>query len=251
MQQPLFDVVIPLGPKDEDMIQKCINSIYNNVVGVRYIFVISHRPIDLSDCIVLQESNFPFKKEEIAKRTSEKQAGWYLQQLIKLHAPLMISNIMENVLVVDADTVFYKRTRFYENGKFQFDRVLGLTHEPYFQQMKRLHPSFTQWKKATSGAINVMLFNKKIMTEIFEKVQAHHGGKQFWEVFLDSVTEKTGSGASEYEIYFNYMMNFHFDQVKLRPLQFSNDGQRSKEARGDWNYVSYHHYRQRPSATKI
>lgn len=247
MQPPSFDVIIPLGPQDESIVQKCIDSVYTHVVGVRNVFVISHRPIQLSDCIVLQESAFPFKKADVEKRTSTKKAGWYLQQLIKLYAPLLISNILENVLVVDADTIFYKRTRFLENGQFLFDKVTGLVHEPYFIHMKKLHPSFTQWKKATSGITNVMIFNKKILSEIFEKVETHHNdGRSFWEIFLDCVTEKESSGASEYELYFNYVMSFHFDQVRMRPLQWSNDGQRVnlEKAKGDWHYVNYHIYRQ-------
>jgi hypothetical protein len=89
-----------------------------------------------------------------------------------------------------------------------------------------------------------MIFNKKIIIELMTKVEDLHK-KDFWMVFLDCITEKTKSGASEYEIYFNYMMNFKADVSRVRPLQWSNDGQRSIVQRGDWNYVSYHSYNQK------
>jgi hypothetical protein len=235
-----FDVVIPFGPKDDDIIQRCVNSVLTHVVGVRYVFVIAHEKntMDLSNCIVLKEESFPFKRADIVEKTSEERAGWYIQQLIKFYAPLLISNITENVLLVDADTVFYKRTKYIENGKFLFDKVMGPLHQPYFEHMKRLHPTFTVWKPVTSGIINTMIFNKKIVIELMTKVEDLHK-KDFWMAFLDCITEKTKSGASEYEIYFNYMMTAKADVSRIRPLQWNNNGQRSIVQRGDWNYVSY------------
>jgi hypothetical protein len=235
-----FDVVIPFGPKDDDIIQRCVNSVLTHVVGVRYVFVIAHEKntMDISNCIILKEESFPFKRADVVEKTSEERAGWYIQQLIKFYAPLLISNITENVLIVDADTVFYKRTRFIENGKFLFDKVVAPTHQPYFDHMKRLHPTFTVWKPLTSAITNTMIFNKKIVIEIMTKVEDFHK-KDFWMVFLDCVTEKTKSGASEYEIYFNYMMITKAAVSRVRPLQWNNNGQRSIVQRGDWNYVSY------------
>jgi hypothetical protein len=242
-----FDVVIPFGPKDDDIIQRCVNSVLTHVVGVRYVFVIAHEKntMDISNCIILKEESFPFKRADVVEKTSEERAGWYIQQLIKFYAPLLVSNITENVLIVDADTVFYKRTRFIENGKFLFDKVVAPTHQPYFDHMKRLHPTFTVWKPLTSAITNTMIFNKKIVIELMTKVEDFHK-KDFWLAFLDCITEKTKSGASEYEIYFNYMMNVKTDQTRVSPLQWNNNGQRSIVQRGDWNYVSYPWYSQKP-----
>ncbi len=201
----MIDAVVPLGPHDEEIVQKCIDSIYQNVVDIRYVFVISHRAIDLSNCIVLQESDFPFKHEEVASLTSEKRAGWYTQQLIKLYAPLLISNILEDVLIVDADTIFYKRTRFMENGKYLYDRVMEFPHIPYFEHMVRLHPSFVPWKRNVSGITNCMILNKKFLSELMAQVETFHKD-DFWHVYLKSVQVKEGSGAADYEVYFHWVM---------------------------------------------
>jgi hypothetical protein len=244
-----FDVVIPFGPKDEDMIDRCVSSIYMNVVGFRYIYVIAKSSRDISGALVLDERDFPFNYEAVLEKTSEVKAGWYLQQLIKLYSPLLISDILDNVLIVDADTVFYKRTKFIENGKYLYDKVVEPTHQPYFDHMARLHPSFVPWKRNTSGITNLMLFNKKILIEIMEKVETKHK-KNFWEAFLDCVTEKTTAGASEYELYFNYMMNTKQELVRVRPLQWSNHGQRlDKKSPGAWHYVNYHHQHQKKPRT--
>ncbi len=241
----MIDAVVPLGPHDEDIVQKCIDSIYQNVVDIRYVFVISHRAIDLSNCIVLQESDFPFKHEEVASLTSEKRAGWYTQQLIKLYAPLLISNILEDVLIVDADTIFYKRTRFMENGKYLYDRVMEFPHIPYFEHMVRLHPSFVPWKRNVSGITNCMILNKKFLAELMAQVETHHKN-DFWRVYLKSVQVKEGSGAADYEAYFHWVMRNKADRVKLRPLQWNNQGQRSRIGvkTGDWHYISYHWHTQ-------
>jgi hypothetical protein len=240
-----IDAVVPLGPHDEGIVQTCIDSIYNHVAGIRYVFVIAHRPIDLSNCIILQESDFPFKHEEIAALTSEKRAGWYMQQLIKLYAPILISNILENVLIVDADTIFYKRTRFMENNKYLFDRVAEFPHQPYFDHMLRLHPTFVPWRKNISGITNCMILNKKFMLEMISQVETLHN-TDFWRAYLEKVVLKEGSGAAEYELYFHWVMRNKADQVRLRPLQWHNQGQRTKIGvkTGDWNYISYHWHTQ-------
>lgn len=243
-----FDIVIPLGPKDEDMIDRCVSSIYRHVVGFRYVFIVAKNPRDISGALVLDETTFPFSYDEVLAKTSEKRAGWYLQQLIKLYAPLLITDILENVLTVDADTIFHKRTKFIESGKFLYDKTTE-THAPYFEHMIRLHPSFTTWKRSTSGITNVMLLNKKILIELMEKVETLHR-KNFWEAFLDTITEKNGAGASEFEIYFHYIMTNKPELVRLRPLQWSNWGQRADtKPAGDWNYVNYHHHQQRKPRT--
>lgn len=243
-----IDAVVPLGPHDEDIVQRCIDSIYEHVAGIRYVFVVAHRHVDLSNCIILQETDFPFKREEVAALTSEKRAGWYTQQLIKLHAPLLISNLLENVLVVDADTIFYKRTKFMENGKYLFDRVAEFPHQPYFDHMRRLHPSLVPWKKNISGITNCMILNKSFLQELMVTVENFHKF-DFWRVYLNMVELKEGSGAAEYEVYFHWVMRNKADQVKLRPLQWNNQGQRTKIGvkTGDWNYITYHWHNQSKS----
>ena len=246
-----FDVVIPFGPNDNDIIDRCVSSIHRNVVGFRFVYVIAKTPRDISGAIVLDENDFPFKYDTVLERTSEKKAAWYLQQLIKLYAPLLISEILDNVLIVDADTVFYKRTKFTENGKYSYDKLMEPTNDTYYAHMARLHSSFVPWKRNISGNTNVMIFNKTVLIELMEKVEQKHN-KNFWEAYLDCITDKTGAGASEYELYFNYVMNTREKSVCIRPLQWSNNGQRlDTKAPGAWHYVNYHYQQQRKPRTFV
>jgi hypothetical protein len=146
-------------------------------------------------------------------------------------------------LIVDADVIFFKRVKFLDNGKFLFDKNHE-THLPYFAHIKRLHPSFGPAFRNTSGIVNVMIVNKEILRELFQKVEDYHK-QEFWNVFLDQVAPNEFSGASEYEIYFHYINKFHPNKVILRPLRYSNFGLRSKLEGGDWHYITYHHHVQK------
>lgn len=240
------DVIIPLGPKDEDIVGRCIASIRQWVNGVRHIFVIAHRPMEIPGTFVVTEDKFPFSREEVVKRTSEKRAGWYIQQLVKFYAPLMISNTLENCVIIDADVVFYRRVKFLEGDKFLFDKNHEV-HQPYFDHMKRLHPEFEPWKRNFSGIVNCMVFNKTIITELMEKVEVYQK-KPFWEAYLECLDKKdvNGSGSADYELYFHYVMRNYGTRVILRPLQYSNFGQRWETPTGDWHYVTYHYHIQKP-----
>ncbi len=55
-------------------------------------------------------------------------------------------------------------------------------------------------------------------------VQQNHKGVEFWKVFLKEVdpTLYDLSGASEYEIYFNFMLTYNPRFMKVRPLRWIN-----------------------------
>ena len=46
------------------------------------------------------------------------------------------------------------------------------------------------------------------------------------------------SGASEYEIYFNYIFKYHVDSVKIRKLKWINTD--ILDINSDNDYISYH-----------
>lgn len=238
-----FDVCIPVGPNDEDILGKCVESIRKFVIGVRTIYIVSSRPIDISGAFVFHESLFPFTKDDVKAKVLEKRTGWYLQQLIKLYALFILPECLPNCLIVDADTIFFKRVRFLDKGKFLFDKNHEV-HPPYFAHMKRLHPSFESAFRKTSGIVNMMILNKDILAELFQKVEEYHK-QEFWKVFLDQVGPNEFSGASEYEIYFHYIHKFHQNQVIFRPLRYDNFGQRSKIEGGDFHYINFHYHVQK------
>ena len=72
----------------------------------------------------------------------------------------------------------------------------------------------------------------------------HHEVTSFHKVFLANVSTNTQSGASEYEIYFNYMMINHSDKIKIRKLKMRNVGS-LKNLNSNHDYVSYHWHSRR------
>ena len=92
----MFDVVIPLGPNDLENIEKQIACTKTNVIGLRNIYVVT--PIHgfiYNDCTIIDESIFPFVDQIAIYHGKDKRNSWYLQQLIKLYAGIIIPGILE------------------------------------------------------------------------------------------------------------------------------------------------------------
>jgi FkbM family methyltransferase len=225
----LFDIVIPLGPNDVEVITKQLDHTKKNVIGYRKIFVISSIPgLQLEGCVVVPEELFPFNLSTVAQfHGSRERNGWYLQQLLKLYAGMYIDGILNKYLVIDADTFFLQPTSFLTITGEPMYSFSTEYHIPYFIHMKKLHPAFDKVIQQ-SGICHHMFFETVYIKELISQVENIYQ-KSFIDVFLSSVTEVDGSGASEYEIYFNYMIKNHKDHIVLRQLT-SND------------VVSYHYY---------
>ena len=56
--------------------------------------------------------------------------------------------------------------------------------------------------KNKSGICHHMIFETKYIDELISGMEKNHNDL-FYNIFLKTVTDKEGSGASEYEIYFN------------------------------------------------
>jgi hypothetical protein len=235
----LYDIVIPVGPSDSDQINDQLTFTTKNIIGYRNIYLICYdtsiQIIDKS-IIIIDEKTFPFTIKDVEKYHSKyDRNGWYLQQLLKLYAGLVIPGILERYLVIDADTYFLKPTVFVEDNKCLYNTG-NEYHIPYFQHMLKLYPSMEK-QIQESGICHHMMFETKYINELFSKIEQQHHDL-FYNVFLKLVTHKIHSGASEYEIYFNYMLKNHADKIKIRSLKWSNESKFSFNL----DYVSCHYY---------
>ena len=235
---PSFDVVIPVGPNDRTVIEEQVKYTKKNIIGYRNIYLISYDPsIILDGCITVNEKIFPFNMETIAKYHGKlDRNGWYLQQLLKLYAGKIIPNILDKYLVIDSDTFFLKPTTFVENNKCLYNYGTEY-HEPYFHHMKKLDNDLIKIDENKSGICHHMIFEKKYIDELITKIEKNHNGL-FYEIFLKEVTDKTGSGASEYEIYFNYMLKNNPDKIQIRNLSWTDTNK--LETNSNYDYISYH-----------
>ncbi len=271
----MFDVVIPLGPNDVKYFGQQLEHTRKYVIGYRRIYVVAFDPglatlasssssndgdsgdsvkgassssNDGDSVIIVPESVFPFSKNTVSVyHGANSRNGWYFQQLLKLYAWAYLDGLLDRYLVIDADTFFVNPTRFETtDGKclYNFAREY---HPPYFEHMARMSPVFTRTYEL-SGICHHMLFETGAVKEIIGLVEAAHKGKRLWEVFLECVDvglrHGIGSGASEYELYFHYIMKTRLEEVEIRELVWDNVAEWAPDKWVEHDYVAWHHYDQ-------
>jgi FkbM family methyltransferase len=236
----VFDIVILLGPHDKELIGEQIEYTKKNIIGYRNIYLISYdSTINIEGCYTINENIFPFTIETVSQIHGKMERnGWYLQQLLKLYAGIVIPDILDKYLVIDADTFFLKPTTFIENNKCLYNYSKEY-HIPYFEHMKRLNKNLIKVDKNKSGICHHMIFETKYIKELFKIIENEYNDT-FYNVFLKLVDDKDKekSGASEYEIYFNFMLNNYNDNIIIRELDWSNS--KTLDLNKNKTYISCH-----------
>ena len=252
-----IDVVIPCTKKDLATLELCIAGIKENCHEIRRIIVVSKEPLT-SNAEWYDENLYPFSMHEVAcellgstiggtKYVANRinRLGWIYQQLLKLYAQRIIPGISSNVLILDSDTIFLNPITFIvETGAALFD-ISCEYHLPDFAHAERLLPYLHRVFPSFSGICNHMLMQKCVVDDLHQAVETRHN-LPFWRAFLRCVkkSELFGSGASEYEIYFNYA-HIRSDQFKIRELRSRNISKLSEIAHFKscgYHYVCAHAY---------
>lgn len=252
-----IDVVIPCAEKDLPTLDLCIDGIKANGTHIRRVIVVSKNKLT-NQAEWFSEENYPFSLSDVAlalangNRNAEEvllrkysRLGWYYQQLLKLYAPFVIPDISPNVLVLDADTIFLNPVTFLneQNGGLYNP---GVEYNlPYFGHGALLIPGFYKCFPEYSGISHHMIFQRAVIEDLFHTVEQYHN-ESFWTVFCRLVDPQSlfGSGASEYEIYFNYIFartqQTSVRQLKWKDIQkLSEIPQLKKEG---FDYISIHCY---------
>ncbi len=238
-----MDIVIPFHPKDRESVAKCVISCRVFVKSCRTIYLISKEDPNIKDTVWIPEESpaIGFKYADIAPRVREDRIGWYLQQLLKLHADILIPSISEHFLIVDSDVVFRRPvTMFSHDGKpcYAYGREY---YKPYFECMSRLIPGLNRQFEDKSGICHHMIFTRKYL----EEIRALLGGKEIaWKTIMDVINPTELSGFSEYELYFNYMIKNHMSEIVIRQLQWK-DAPREHSSDKMFDYVAYHSWMRR------
>ena len=257
-----IDVIIPCAGKDVANLEMVIEGIRANGVGVRRIIVVSpHQVTDLAEWF--NEKRYPFSKQDVALHLwrgdsfaaerflqTTNRTGWYYQQLLKLYAPLVIPEISSNVLIVDADTIFLNRVDFLDSRGGGLYNIDFAHHAPYFRHACGFLPGLHRKHRDFSGITHHMLFQRPILEDLLNRVEKYHK-RPAWQAFCRCVdpgeVRAWGSGASEYEIYFNFAF-LNTRQVRIRPLKWANiDSLEELEnyKNNGFHYVSYHRYEEK------
>lgn len=245
-----IDVVIPAVDKDNDSLNLCIKGIRENCKNVRRIIVVSRNKLT-DEAEWFNEADYPFSIKDIDARLYHSQVsesihertGWYYQQLLKLYVFTVIPDISSNVLILDSDTIFLNPVEFLNDAHAGLYNTGIEYHHPYFEHMRRLLPSLRKLYPHISGITHHMLFQKCVVEDLFSCVEDLHK-IPFWQAFCNCVdTQRTHSGASEYEIYFNFVFS-RTNQVEIRQLKWKDvpffNGPAYKNE--GYHYVSCHAY---------
>ena len=239
---PLYDIVIPVGPNDLDLIIKVVYCVKQNVQGYRNIYIIPYDPnIYIDGCITVPEHVFPFNIHTLGELIDfSERTPWYFQQLLKLYAGFYVPDILPYYLVIDSDTFFINPTTFFEDETPLYN-IGKFNYSPYYEHMIRLHPSLIKYNEY-SGVSHHMIFHRDLVRQLFDIVE-EYTGDIFWRSFMKCLDPEhiNSSGASEYEIYFNYLLNHHNDKMKIRQLNWEDVYQLFYHP--DLNYISWHHYK--------
>jgi len=244
MNGSVFDIIICVGPNDTGVIYSMIPYAKKNIIGYRKIYLVCANPtINIEGTITIDENIFPFNINNlIQKFGNNNRNGWYLQQLLKLYSGSVIPGILENYLILDSDTHFLRPTKFLtDDGKYIYTTGTEY-HIPYFNHMNKLHPSLKKTHPC-SGIVHHMIVNNNHINSLMNLVETNHIGKPFWEIFINMVdsTDFPHSGASEYELYFNYMNIYHQNDIIIRELNWNNASS-INDSNKHCDYVSIHWY---------
>ncbi len=215
-----FDILIPCHEKDKETLKESIKYMKKNVLGYRKIFVLSREnyfPED-KNIIFINEKEFPFSKEKIGNYAPQGRAGWYYTQFLRLYLfKVLGKKVLDNVLTIDADTFFIRKTEFFK-GKVPLYNVEIGHHQPYYDILEKIlgfgkeHPKY-------SGTTHYMLFQRRYLNESLDLVKKKNG-KELWKAVMENIDKKTESGFSEYDYYFNYMLKYHPEKIKIKKLNF-------------------------------
>lgn len=254
IKSPQFDIVIPVHKKDLAILEYCIEAARSKIVGARRIITISQEKYT-DNAEWFAESQFPFSMDLVRQYTGG-SCGWYFQQLLKLYAPLVVPDILENVLILDSDTVFFRKTKMFDDCGRPFYNISKDTkiHNKPFDiavegHINKLWPKISRQNlpvefQEISGVCHSMMFNRNIITELFDKVEKYDGsGDKFFKIFLKHASSK--HCASEYQIYFNFLLIFHSKKIAMRKLRYKNTADlniKKYRQRLKYSYCSFHSY---------
>jgi hypothetical protein len=242
---PLYDVVIPYHPKDEEILQNCVESLRKYAAGAGTIYIVSAAEPgpavrSIQDVKWIPETTYPMSADDVQAilRSTKGRQGWYYQQFLKLYAFDAIPGLRDTVLLFDSDVVLYKRVEFVgPTGTIKLDWSYQY-NAPYFEHAAALlGPKFKRIKNACSGIVDHIVTTREIITHLLTTIEKLHG-KSAWIVMLELLPprDRDGSGFSEYEMLFNWTFLYFGQKAQMRKLVWGHEIQafhhHSRKGRG-------------------
>jgi len=236
----IFDVILPVAPKDAINLELCIQKIRENIkpqkivvitgIQVKNMIPKSEGVVFCDEDQLLRNLTLKYVKQVMFELTgSETRSNWYFQQFLKMAYAYHSSH--DYYLVWDSDTIPLNNIRFWQdnNGK---EQCLFSTHhhihQPYFDTLNTLFNG--QVKKLTEKSFIVehTMINRKIMKELIRDIERNNQlqGTLFFEKILCAINKDDikYAGFSEFETYGNYVLNRYPDAYAIRNLRAYRQG---------------------------
>ena len=238
-----FKIYLILSSNDWSFAKSKISYIKKNIASYEIVIVSSGKlqTEDLLGCSFLNEDeilkdsyglSFSAVRDYLMELNAmPENAGWYLQQFIKLG----ISKIShdEYYLVWDADTIPLNKIDFFDKKGKPYFNLKREYFEVYFRTIDNL---FGLKKQENESFISEhMLFKTSVVREMLEKIESNEslGGKFFWQKILHGsdllqkdFIKKDQRFFSEFETYGTYCAAFYpnlYSYRKLRTLRHGVD----------------------------
>ena len=196
---------------------------YEVIVPSQYIRIFE----SLSDTgwVVIDEEKFAteFSIDYVKKKMpngKESRAGWYYQQLLKLHALINSGPDENRLLIWDADTVPLKPLQFFHGDKAVYFSGSEY-HKPYFKTTKKL----INLDKSVECSFIAQCFPaySTWVQEFKHYVEVTHQ-KCWFDAILDCSDLSELSGFSEYETLGTFFVNRFKDQMVFNEKKWERFG---------------------------
>ena len=221
-----IDVVIPTCLKDIGTLDSAVRGVKKHITNVRNIYIVCNRAYKdkIKSGIFIDEDAYPFSKKDITdmqllKKIDIGKEGWWFQQLLKLYSFKIIKNISSNILIVDSETIFYNKYTPIKDNKVHYAVSNEITNS-YRRHMKLLLKDINIFNNRISGVCHQMLFQTHVLQNLFDRVETYHKHINniyvpLWKIMLNVSKNNNCIKYSEYDLYFNFMLTFHKNTVKL------------------------------------
>jgi hypothetical protein len=220
MEIPAF---IPFHPKDRRYLPYCIDSIRRHVRPQVARIVVMAGPLPstlerqlhrldvslLSEAQVWRDSGLEHWPS--FRTASGDSSGWMLQQFLKWEARRYTD--ADRYLVVDADTIFVRRTELMEQTRGVLFERPGC-HQPYLETYERLlgeRPS-----RDCSFITHFQLLDRVILESLLQTIRSRSGQGSWFEAVRTGCESAGPQGFSEYETYGHFATEHYRERVTTR-----------------------------------
>jgi len=242
-------VLITCADKDQELLPLVMQRLKAYGLGLGRILVVSPRPptpIPGLPIDWIHDDRLPLKQAQVLPYLGRDAAlGWWWQQLVKLLMLHWWPQLGSRLLVWDSESLLLKPLRFQDaRGRVLLHPASEL-HAAYTAHLERLVPGLKRWHPRLSGITHWILLDRWILEDLIQRVE-QHWQMPFWQAFLAAVSPewRLQGGASEYDLYFNFALQFHPNRVRLRQLPWRVSGALCEAVNDESNahYVTLHRH---------